>query len=48
MPTISIPDATFKSTFSEDGNTFSGDGGDANAGADETINIAYDIGGSPE
>jgi hypothetical protein len=38
-------DATFTGTFSDDGNTFSG-GWRPNPGADETINIPYDIGGT--
>ena len=37
-------DATFTGSWSEDGETFSG-GWRANPGADETINVAYDIGG---
>jgi Protein of unknown function (DUF1579) len=38
-------DATFKGQFSEDGNSFSG-GWRPNPGADETVNVPYDIGGS--
>ena len=37
-------DATFTGTFDEDGEGFSG-GWRPNAGADETINVPYDIGG---
>ena len=37
-------DATFTGKFSKDGNHFSG-GWRPNPGADETINVAYDIGG---
>lgn len=35
-------DATFTGEFSDDGNSFSG-GWRPNPGADETINIAYDV-----
>jgi Protein of unknown function (DUF1579) len=44
---VSLPplDATFTGTFSEDGNSFSG-GWRANPGADETVNVAYDIAGT--
>jgi hypothetical protein len=38
-------DATFKGKFSKDGNRFSG-GWRPNPGADETINVPYDIGGT--
>jgi Protein of unknown function (DUF1579) len=38
-------DASFMGKFSDDGNSFSG-GWRPNPGADETINIPYDIGGS--
>jgi hypothetical protein len=38
-------DASFEGRFSEDGNSFSGSWR-PNPGADETINVAYDIGGS--
>jgi Protein of unknown function (DUF1579) len=38
-------DATFTGDFSEDGNSFSG-GWRPNPGADETINVPYDIGGT--
>jgi hypothetical protein len=38
-------DATFRGRFSADGNTFSG-GWRPNPGADETVNVAYDIGGT--
>jgi hypothetical protein len=38
-------DATFTGRFGEDGNTFSG-GWRPNPGADQTINIPYDIGGN--
>jgi Protein of unknown function (DUF1579) len=38
-------DATFKGAFSEDGDTFSG-GWRANPGADETVNVPYDIAGT--
>jgi hypothetical protein len=38
-------DATFNGKFSEDGKHFSG-GWRPNPGADETINVPYDIGGS--
>ena len=38
-------DATFKGKFSEDGNSFSG-GWRPNPGADETVNVPYDIGGT--
>jgi hypothetical protein len=37
-------DATFKGAFSEDGRSFSG-GWRPNPGADETVNVPYDIGG---
>lgn len=37
--------ATFNGKFSKDGNRFSG-GWRPNPGADETINVAYDIGGT--
>jgi hypothetical protein len=37
-------DSTFKGTFSEDGDSFSG-GWRPNSGADETVNVPYDIGG---
>jgi len=37
-------DATFQGRFSEDGNTFSG-GWRPNPGADETVNVPYDISG---
>ena len=37
-------DATFTGRFSEDGNHFSG-GWRPNPGADETVNVPYDIGG---
>ena len=37
-------DATFTGKFSEDGDNFSG-GWRPNPGADETVNVAYDIGG---
>lgn len=37
-------DAAFKGTFSEDGESFAG-GWRPNPGADETINVPYDIGG---
>lgn len=37
-------DATFTGTFSKDGKRFSG-GWRPNPGADETVNVAYDIGG---
>lgn len=47
--TISVSDgpldATFEGKFSEDGNSFSG-GWRPNPGADETINVPYDIGGT--
>lgn len=35
-------DATFTGEFSDDGNSFSG-GWRPNPGADETVNIAYDV-----
>ena len=38
-------DSTFTGTWSEDGESFSG-GWRPNPGADETINVPYDIGGS--
>jgi hypothetical protein len=38
-------DATFKGSFSKDGKSFSG-GWRPNPGADETINVPYDIGGT--
>lgn len=38
-------DATFKGMFSKDGMSFSG-GWQPNPGADETINVPYDIGGT--
>ena len=38
-------DATFKGAFSEDGDTFLG-GWRANPGADETVNVPYDIAGT--
>jgi hypothetical protein len=38
-------DATFKGKFSKDGNSFSG-GWRPNPGADEMINVPYDIGGT--
>jgi hypothetical protein len=38
-------DSTFTGTFSEDGDSFSG-GWRANPGADESVNVPYDIGGS--
>jgi Protein of unknown function (DUF1579) len=37
-------DATFTGAWSEDGETFSG-GWRPNSGADETVNVPYDIGG---
>ena len=37
-------DSTFTGTWSEDGESFSG-GWRPNPGADETINVAYDVGG---
>lgn len=37
-------DATFKGAFSEDGRSFAG-GWRPNPGADETVNVSYDIGG---
>jgi hypothetical protein len=37
-------DATFTGSFSEDGESFSG-GWRPNPGADETVNVPYDIGG---
>jgi hypothetical protein len=37
-------DATFRGTFSEDGETFGG-GWRPNPGADETVNVPYDISG---
>jgi hypothetical protein len=37
-------DATFKGTFSKDGESFGG-GWRPNPGADETVNVPYDIGG---
>jgi hypothetical protein len=37
-------DATFKGKFSEDGESFAG-GWRANPGADETVNVPYDVGG---
>jgi hypothetical protein len=44
---VSYPplDATFNGAFSEDGNSFSG-GWRPNPGADETVNVAYDIAGT--
>jgi hypothetical protein len=38
-------DATFKGKFSKDGRSFSG-GWRPNPGADETINVPYDIAGT--
>lgn len=38
-------DATFTGTFSEDGDTFSG-GWRPNPGADESVNVPYDISGT--
>jgi hypothetical protein len=38
-------DATFRGEFSEDGNTFSG-GWRPNPGADEAVNVPYDIAGT--
>jgi hypothetical protein len=38
-------DATFEAMIGEDGNTFAG-GWRPNPGADETVNVAYDISGS--
>jgi uncharacterized protein DUF1579 len=38
-------DATFQGEFSEDGNSFSG-GWRPNPGADETVNVPYDIAGT--
>lgn len=38
-------DATFNGSFSEDGNSFAG-GWRPNPGADETVNVAYDIAGT--
>ena len=38
-------DSTFTGTWSDDGESFSG-GWRPNPGADETINVAYDIGGT--
>jgi Protein of unknown function (DUF1579) len=38
-------DATFEGSFSQDGQSFAG-GWRPNPGADETVNVAYDIGGS--
>lgn len=38
-------DATFKGKFSKDGKSFSG-GWRPNPGADETVNVPYDIGGT--
>jgi hypothetical protein len=38
-------DATFQSTFSQDGESFSG-GWRPNPGADKTVNVPYDIGGT--
>lgn len=38
-------DATFKGKFSQDGENFSG-GWRPNPGADDTINVSYDIGGT--
>jgi hypothetical protein len=38
-------DATFQGAFSEDGERFSG-GWRPNPGADQTVNVPYDIGGS--
>jgi hypothetical protein len=38
-------DATFKGKFSADGNSFSG-GWRPNPGADETVNVAYDVHGT--
>jgi hypothetical protein len=40
-------DATFTGAFSEDGDTFSG-GWRPNPGADETVNMPYDITGTRE
>jgi hypothetical protein len=40
-------DATFRGEFSDDGNSFSG-GWRANPGADETVNVPYDITGTRE
>jgi hypothetical protein len=37
-------DSTFTGTWAEDGESFSG-GWRPNPGADESINVAYDIGG---
>jgi hypothetical protein len=37
-------DATFKGGFGEDGQSFSG-GWRPNPGADETVDVPYDIGG---
>jgi hypothetical protein len=46
--TISVPygplDSTFEGRFSEDGESFGG-GWRPNPGADESVNVAYDIGG---
>ena len=38
-------DATFKGKFSKDGNSFSG-GWRPNPGADEAVNVPYDVGGT--
>jgi hypothetical protein len=38
-------DATFKGKFSKDGESFSG-GWRPNLGADETVNVPYDVGGT--
>lgn len=38
-------DATFEGRFSEDGNSFAG-GWRPNPGADDTVNVPYDIGGT--
>jgi hypothetical protein len=38
-------DATFEATITDDGRTFSG-GWRPNPGADETINVPYDVRGS--
>jgi hypothetical protein len=37
-------DATFTGSFSDDGESFGG-GWRSNPGADETVNVSYDIGG---
>jgi Protein of unknown function (DUF1579) len=39
-------DSTFTGQFTQDGRSFSG-GWRPNPGADEAVNVAYDIGGSP-